>query len=195
MAWFASFPLLDRIYLLAAFLGGLGLVGRLILMFAGGVLDGEGFGVDDHGHDGHLDGGHGFQALSIHGLSSFFLMFGLVGLALSRQGGAVLGVSLPGGIAAGLAALVVIARVFRLAHRLQSSGNLDARAAAGCRGTVYMRIPAGGTGRVTVKIGQRLREMDALNAAGTELPTGTPVRVLRVEQSLAVVQPLSSTEP
>ena len=57
-----------------------------------------------------------------------------------------------------------------------------------------MRIPAGGTGRVTVKIGQRLREMDAVNAAGTELPTGTPVRVLRVERAIAIVQALSPME-
>jgi len=67
-------------------------------------------------------------------------------------------------------------------------------AAAGCSGTVYLTIPAGGTGRVNVRIGQRLREMDAVHATGGELPTGTPIRVLRVDRSLAIVQSLSSKE-
>jgi len=61
----------------------------------------------------------------------------------------------------------------------------------GCLGTVYSRIPAGGTGRVNVLVGHRLREMDARGEAGGDLPTGTPIRVVRVEQSLAIVQPLS----
>ena len=57
-----------------------------------------------------------------------------------------------------------------------------------------MTIPAGGTGRVTVRVSQRVREMDAIHIAGTELPTGTPVRVVRVDDALAVVEPVSLEE-
>lgn len=171
-----SFSGLDRIFLGAAALGAVAVLARLAGLFAG--LDG--------------DDGDDFQILSLHGLSSFFLMFGLVGIALNRQSGAGAGLSLLGGILAGAAAVWALARVFRLALRLQSNGTLQPQAAAGCLGTVCAKIPAGGTGRVNVLIGQRLREMDAVEEYGGELPTGTPVRVVRVQRSLAIVQTLSS---
>jgi hypothetical protein len=181
---FAALSALDRVFLFTGALGAVVLVVRMALLLAGGVLDDAEQGED----------GDGFKILSIHGLSSFFMMFGLVGLALSRQSRMGSELSLMGALAAGLAAIWVIARVFRLAFRLQSSGNLQPQAAAGCSGTVYLTIPAGGIGCVTVRIGQRTREMDAVCASGIELPTGQPIRVLRVERSLAVVQPLSSKE-
>lgn len=167
---------LERIFLAAAALGSVVVLARLVGLFAG--MD--------------ADDGDDFQILSLHGLSSFFMMFGLVGFALNRQSGAGAAPSLLGGFLAGTAAVWALARVFRLALRLQSNGTLQPQAAAGCLGTVCARIPAGGTGRVNVRIGQRLREMDAVAESGGELPTGTPVRVVRVQKSLAIVQPLSS---
>jgi len=187
---FAPCSPMDRIFVLAAALGGLGVGFRILSMVLGGFHDWGGLAEGAEG----AEPGDGFQVLSLHGLSSFFLMFGLVGLALSRQWGAAPGPAFIGGFLAGLAALLSVARLFSLAHGLQSSGTLPVQAAAGCLGTIYQRIPPGGTGRVTVKIGQRLREMDAIHAGGGELPTGTPVRVVRVEQSLAVVQPHSHAE-
>lgn len=104
--------------------------------------------------------------LSVHGLTSFATMFGLVGLALSRQSRAGMGWSILGATLAGLASIWVITRLFRFARGLQSSGNIPPQAAVGCLGTVYLTIPAGGTGRVNVRIGQRLREMDAIHTGG-----------------------------
>jgi membrane protein implicated in regulation of membrane protease activity len=186
-----TFSTLDRIFLLAGTLGAIVVVFRAVVLFAGGDL-GEDPGAGEL--DGQGEAGDGFQFLSVHGLSSFFMMFGLVGLALSRQSGAGAGWSLLGGVLAGLGAIWVIARLFRFALRLQSSGTIPAQAAAGCLGTVYLSIPAGGTGRVNVQIGQRWRELDATHEAGTELPTGTPIRVMRVERAVAIVQPLTFPE-
>ena len=192
--WFASLSSLDWVFITVAAVGGLVVLLRTALLFAGwGLdLDGDEFG-DGHGDD-HGDHGDGFHILTVHGLSSFFMMFGLAGFALVRSragtGGAILG-----GVLAGLAAIWVIARLFGTARRLQSSGTLQSQDAAGCLGTVYLTIPAGGTGRVNVRIGQRLREMDAIHAGSGDLPTGTTVRVLRLERAVAVVEPFSSTEP
>ena len=187
-----SLPLLDRIFVFTAAIGTIAVLLRAVMLFAGGDLDGEDAGhLEDHGDDA---GGDGFRFLSVLGLASFFMMFGLVGIALSRQTRAGMGPSILGGLLAGLAALWIIARLFRLARGLQSSGTIPPQAAAGCVGIVYLTIPAGGIGRVTVRIGQRTREMDAIHAAGTTLPTGTPVRVVRVERSLAVVQTLPESE-
>jgi len=190
--WTASYTTLDRIFVLTALIGAIAVVYRLVALFLGGDLDGDDFAGDGDAGDG--DAGDGFQVLSIHGLASFCMMFGLVGIALSRQSHEGPGWSILGGILAGLGAIWVISRVFRSALKLQSNGTLQNKSAEGCFGTVYLTIPAGGTGRVSVRIGQRLREMDAIHDAGAELPTGTPVRVVRVERSLAVVQTFSSTE-
>jgi hypothetical protein len=191
--WTNTFSTLDRIFLLAALIGTIVVVYRVIALFFGGDLEGEAFG-DAHG-DGHGQTGEGLHFFSVHGLSSFLMMFGLVGLALSRQSQAGAGLAILGGILAGLAAVWIIGRLFHLTHGLHSSGTLQPKAAAGCFGTVYLTIPAGGIGRVNVQIGQRTREMDAIHADGTELPTGTAVQVVRVERSLAVVQPVSAMEP
>jgi membrane protein implicated in regulation of membrane protease activity len=191
--WTTTFSTLDRIFLLAGIVGTIVVLYRMVALFFGGDLEGEAF--EDAQSDGHGGTGEGLHFLSVHGLSSFLMMFGLVGLALSRQSQAGMGLSILGGILAGLASVWVIARLFHLTHGLQSSGTLQPQAAAGCVGTVYLTIPAGGTGRVNVRIGQRTREMDAIHPDGAELPTGTPVWVVRVERSLAIVQPLSATEP
>lgn len=176
-----AYSTLDRIFIFAGAIGAFAVLMRMAALFAGG--DGDDLGDGDD-----------FRILSIHGLSTFLMMFGLVGVALTRQSGAGVGLSLLGGALAGLAAIWIMARLFRLALRFQSSGTIPSQAATGCLGTVYLHIPAGGTGRVNVRIGQRLREMDAVDAAGGELSTGTPVRVIRVQKSLAVVQPVSSSE-
>jgi membrane protein implicated in regulation of membrane protease activity len=186
--WHLSFSTLDRIFLLAGILGAIVVVCRVVLLLAGG----DAHGVPDGDLD--VDAGDGFHLLSVHGLASFFMMFGFVGLALSRQSQARPGWSILGGTLAGAAAIWVIAHLFRFALGLQSSGNVSPQAAAGCVGTVYLTIPAGGTGRVNVRIGQRVREMDAMDAEGGELPTGTSVRVVRVERSLAIVKTLSAPE-
>jgi membrane protein implicated in regulation of membrane protease activity len=170
-------------FILAAATGGLVVLLRLALQLLGWGLD-----VDGDFDDAAGDSGNGFQVLTVRGLSSFFLMFGLTGLALARSGASA-GGSILGGCAAGLVALWVIARLLKAARQLQSGGTLPSRAAEGCLGTVYTTIPAGGTGRITVRIGQRLRELDAVHADATALPTGTAVRVVRVERSVAVVEP------
>ena len=174
----------DWVFLLTGSFGGAVLAVRILLMPMGWHLDGD--------PDG--DGGEGFAVLSLHGISSFCMMFGLVGLALSRQNRVGPGWALAGAVLAGAGAIWVIARLFRLAAGLQSSGNVRALDAAGCLGTVSESIPARGSGRVNVRMGQRLREMDAIHPDGADVATGTLVRVLRVERSVAVVQPLTSTE-
>jgi len=166
-------PMLDRVFLLAAATGAFTVLVRALMLCAGGDE-----GADLDGHDGG-EGTEGFRFLSVFG----------------HEGHAGAGPSILGGGLAGLVALVGIARLFHLASRLQSSGTLPPQAAVGCQGVVYLGIPAGGTGRVTVRIGERLREMDARHSAGTPLPTGTPIQVLRVERTLAIVQPLSPLEP
>jgi membrane protein implicated in regulation of membrane protease activity len=124
----------------------------------------------------------------MHGLSAFFMMFGLVGLAMYRQSQAGVVFSIIGAVAAGMISVWVIGKLFQGAARLQSSGTLKTADAVGSTGTVYLNIPKGGTGRVSLNFRNRLREFDATEKNGAEVPTGTPIRVVQVKANILVVE-------
>jgi len=195
--FFNRLDTLETIFILCAVLGGGILLVRTLMMLAGLHHDTDA-GLDtpadvhadaidgghaaDHGSDTHhSDSDAGFKLLTIHGLTSFFLLFGLVGFALYRQSLAGVLLSLAGAGAAGLVTMVVMAKVFQLFGRLHSSGTIPTTCAVGCEGSVYLTIPAAGTGRVTVQVRNRLREFDAVSHHKVELKTGEPVRVVWVD--------------
>lgn len=191
---FASLNGFEIFLLLCAVVGGFFVVVRLVMQFIGANFDGDAdFDVDiDTDFDvNHVDSDLGFKLLSLHGLSAFLMMFGLVGLALYRQSGAGFLGSILGACLAGLASVWVIGRLFALFSSLQSSGTLQTSMAVDCTGTVYLKIPAGGTGRVTINFHKRLREFDAVAKGGGELLTGTPVKVVQVNANILVVEPIT----
>ncbi|MDR0498315.1 MAG: hypothetical protein LBH03_01110 [Holophagales bacterium] len=189
-SWFASLSGTDRFFVICAFVGALGVLLRLIsqvLGFAGGDSD-AGVDLGDGAADAdvhHL--GDGFKIISIHGLAAFFMMFGLVGFAMNKENHAPLIVSIISGVIAGAASVWIITKLFQMANKLQSVGNLDISKASGCRGVVYMQIPKGASGRVMLNINGRQREMDAVHVSNEEMATGTPVVVVRIEENMAVV--------
>jgi membrane protein implicated in regulation of membrane protease activity len=185
---------IEIVFLSCALVGALFLVFRLILICFGVGHD-VGSGIDVHGvdvHGGvdahHADSDTGFKLISLYGLTSFFLMFGLVGFALYRQTRTGTLISLVGGVAAGLGAVIVIGRLFRTMGKLHSDGTIDTASAIGSSGTVYLTIPQSGTGRVTVNVKDRLREYDAVSHGGDEIRTGAPIRVVWVNGSTLVVE-------
>jgi membrane protein implicated in regulation of membrane protease activity len=186
---FADFNGLEIFFLICAVIGGFFVLLKLITQFAGGDSD-TGIGVDSDIDTHHADSDIGFRLLSMYGLSAFFMMFGLVGLALYRQSQAGIIISMVGAVAAGLASVWVIGKIFQGAARLQSSGTLQTADAVNSTGTVYLTIPTGGTGRVSINFRNHLREFDAVEKNGAEVPSGTPIRVVRVNANVLVVEPL-----
>jgi len=186
---FSDFNGLEMFFLACAVIGGFFVLVKLVLQFIGGDADAD-VGVDgDIGIDAeHVDSDIGFRALSMQGISAFFMMFGLVGLALYRQSQVGVIISIVGAVAAGLVSVWVMGKLFHMASRLQSSGTLHTADAVGCTGTVYLTIPAGGTGRVSLNFKNRLREFDAIEKNGAEVPTGTPIRVVQVNANILVVE-------
>jgi membrane protein implicated in regulation of membrane protease activity len=180
--WFASYNGVEQMFLLAGIVGGIILVFRLILTVAG--LDHHG-GVDA----AHVDSDSGFQALTIQGISSFFAMFGVVGFTLYRNGSVGMVLALAGALAAGVASVWIIGKVFRSMMRLQSSGTVSLFAAVGSEGSVYLTVGKDG-GRVQINFANRLREFEAVSADGTPIPTGTPIRVQSVAANTLVVAPV-----
>lgn len=175
-------------FLLCAIIGGFFVLLRFVMQFFSGDI-----GIDPQLETEvelhHADSDLGFKLLSLQGLSAFLLMFGLVGLALYQQSRAGFLLSIAGAVIAGLAAVWVIGRLFSLAIRMQSSGTMDSSAAApGCSGTVYARIPVDGSGQVMITVQGRHREFTAVTADNTEVPSGTPIRVVKVNAGILVVE-------
>lgn len=176
---------MNTIYFICSIIGIVLLLVRLVMMLMG--ADHHGDLAGNFGDHGDPLGDSGFSVLSVHGLMSFFLMFGLVGLATRQSLGLVL--SMISALGAGFAAVWLMGRMFMAFSRLQSSGNLSIADCAGCRGEVYLSIHPGGVGRVTVSVAGRSREYDAVSDSGGAIKTGTRVKVVRTEGNVLVVEP------
>ena len=196
----------DWVFLVSALIGGTVFLLRLLLMLVGLHHGGAEAGQMEVGHAemggvdvGHADLGHveagqvevapgdvhaesdvSFTLLSIQGITAFFMMFGLVGLALHRESRAATGWSVLGAVAAGAVALCVINAIFMVMRRLQSSGTLDLRQAVGQEGSVYLTIPPGGTGKVQVTVQGRFQVFDAASEANQAIKTGERVKVVKI---------------
>jgi len=181
---------LDETFVVFAVLGGALLLIRVLLQTVGAdAHDGDlHAGMDvGHGDVDHGDLDAGTKLLTFQGGAAFLLMFGLVGLALSRQSGLGGLIALLGGASAGLASMWGIAKLFQAAVKLESSGTIDTKNAIGQEGTVYLTIPAGGSGKVQVPVQDRLMEFEAVSNDPSPIATGERIRVVLVRDGNVMV--------
>jgi membrane protein implicated in regulation of membrane protease activity len=185
----AGFNSLDRIFLISTLLGGALFVARLALNLIGHHGEFGDGGVDvghaDIGGMSHDIGAHGtessFRLLSVQGLTAFFLMFGLMGLALHRGSRVGEVTAIFGAFLVGVATMALMAKLAQMMQHLQSSGNVDIGQAVGCSGVVYLHIPAGGgTGQVQIDVMNHLMVLDAMAEDKQEIKTGERVEVVEV---------------
>lgn len=132
----------------------------------------------DFSYTGHASDG-GFNTISLQGISAFALMFGLVGLAILRNGGATW-LAYGGAIGVGVMTVWLISRMFKGMIKMQADGTLRIRNAIGQEGTVYLTIPDEGSGQVQVTVQGALRVLEARSANHTKIPTGERVRVVDI---------------
>lgn len=194
---------LELLFVICAAFGTILFIVRLVLMFLGGggeegAADADAGGLD--GADGHEFGDHdfadsdlSFKALSLQGLTAFFMMFGLVGWAMVRQGSIPAAFSILGGMLAGFATVWMMKKIFQWAGTLQSSGTLDLQNAIGQEGHVYLTIHPGQIGKVQVVVQGRLSVLNAMAEDKTEeIKTGQRVWVVRISADTLVVEKLES---
>ncbi len=180
---------IDTVFLWSAILGGGTFAIRTIFQLIG-VGGGDGDADID---DVHSDADSGFRILSLQGLSAFFMMFGLVGLALVRE--SKVSPSLALGIATipGVLSVWIIAKLFGWMAKLQSSGTINMYSAIGEEGSVYLTLPRDGIGQVQVVVQGRLGVFQAREHEGLEVATGARVRVVGVAAGdVLVVQAIVS---
>jgi len=174
---------MDTAFLVCAILGGT----VLVLQTAAGFL---GFGADhdlDSDTDAQFDSDHGADhgngflgLLSVRTVTAALLFFGLGGLTALYYG-ATEPAAFATAFAAGAAALYAVATIMKSLAGLQADGTVRVERAVGCAGTVYLRVPGGkaGPGKVHLMLQNRTVEYQAVTP-GSELPTGTPIKVVAV---------------
>ena len=188
MSFFRNLTPIEIVYWASAIVGGILFLFRTALLFIGGDIgdtDGDGDVFDGNG-----DSDFSFKLLSLQGLTAFFMMFGLSGLAFVGSGLASIWSTL-GGAAVGLFSVWVLRFIFSFFIRLQSDGTLRLQNAIGQSGKVYLRIPANGTGQVQVSVQGGLKIFDAQSVDEGEIPSGENVHVVDViGERLLVVEKL-----
>jgi hypothetical protein len=176
--------LIEVIYWASTIIGGTLFILRLGMMLIGGGMSDDGLdsALDAGGADvsgDHADADASFKLLSLQGLTSFFMMFGLVGLALLRANLHVL-ITIIGGMFAGLVTVAVTGLIFTQMKRLQTEGTIKIQNAIGSDGTVYLTIPKNGTGQVQIIAQGSLKIFDAVSANKKQIATGEKVHVTGV---------------
>jgi hypothetical protein len=127
----------------------------------------------------HVDADISFQLLSVQGLISFFMMFGLVGLAMLKADLPVLA-TVMGGTVAGLVTVAISGLIFTQMKRLQTEGTINIQNTIGADGSIYLTIPKNGTGQVQIIAQGSLKIFDAVSSTKTMIATGEKVHVVGV---------------
>ncbi|MBN1276312.1 MAG: NfeD family protein [Deltaproteobacteria bacterium] len=188
--FFSHYSAVETFFFICAVVGGFFVLMKFAMMFMGfdhdiaHDFDSGGHGIEAH----HTDSDTGFHVLSLHGISSFLMMFGLVGLAMFRQSHFGAFLSLIGAVVAGCISVWIIGKLFFMFNKLKSSGTISIDSTVGAQGKVYMKIPEMGVGRVLINAKNSLREYDASTNDGKGIDTGTAIRVIWVDGNVLVVE-------
>lgn len=183
--WFEALTTLQQVLFAFAVVGSLLFLIQIIAMLVGIEDTDADADVDADGM--HADSDVDFKVISIQGIVAFFMMLGWVGLAMNRSWGFGTGVSIAVGCGAGVTMNFIIAKVFQMFKRMQSSGTMDLKNAIGQEGNVYLTIQKDVPGKVQMAVQQHLKVFDAVSDDGEEIPTDTRVVVVRVVKGNTMV--------
>lgn len=176
-AYYQGLTLIQKVFFVCAIAGGTVFVIRTIMLLIGLGTDTD---VGEAVHSGMADTDVSFHFLTIHGITAFFLIFGVTGMVVLKSRDSEW-LAVGAGIAAGLLVMFMIAKIFSSMRRLQTEGNIRMENAIGQEGVVYLNIPPGGIGKVQVSIQGSLKIFDARTGAAKELiRTGDRVKVVEV---------------
>jgi hypothetical protein len=175
----AGLTWIEIIYWASTIIGGTLFILRVVMMFLGGSAGDDALdSAIDSGGD-PIEADVSFKLMSIQGLTSFFMMFGLVGLALLKAGLAVF-ITVLGGMVAGLVTVAITGLIFSQMKRLQSEGTINIQNTIGTEGNVYLTIPKNGTGQVQIIAQGSLKIFNAVSSSKSMIPTGDKVQVVGI---------------
>ena len=170
---------------------------QTVMTFLGADADSSDFDVDvDMSADGsdlsNIEGGSNLY--TFRNFVNFFLGFGWSAILLQ---GSVKSTALLVFLAVlvGVGLVVAVMYLFKWLSSMQQSGNINVyKAAVGCQGKCYLRIPGerSGEGKVQITIQGAVREYNAVTD-GDAIKTGTPIKVVEaLDANTLVVEELNS---
>lgn len=171
--FWASLPLILKIYWIAALSSSLVFTLLLILTLIGG----------DHGHSGDIDhADHSFASsiLSLRTLTAFFMAASWTGIYTFSSGVSLL-ISLLISLFSGGVLMCFCAGLFTLLLRLQSNGaTIVPDDLIGCRGDVYVTVHpnSDSSGQVQILVKNSLRTYNAVSVDNTSLSQFTKIEVV-----------------
>ena len=170
---------------------------QTVMTFLGADADSTDFDMDvDTSMDGsdlsNIDSGANLY--TFRNFVNFFLGFGWTAIILqpSVKSTAVLVII---SVLVGIALVALVMYMFKWLYSMQQSGNINVyKAAVGCQGKCYLRIPGerAGEGKVQITIQGAVREYNAVTD-GDEIKTGTSVKVVEaIDGNTLLVEELNS---
>ena len=169
---------------------------QTVMTFLGADADSN-FDVDvDTSMDGtdlsNIEGGSNLY--TFRNFVNFFLGFGWTAILLQPSVKST-GLLVVIAVLVGIALVVAVMYLFKWLSSMQQSGNINVyKAAVGCQGTCYLRIPAerAGEGKVQITIQGAVREYNAVTD-GDEIKTGASVKVIEaIDANTLLVEGLNS---
>ena len=170
---------------------------QTVMTFLGADADSTDFDVDvDTSMDGsdlsNIEGGSNLY--TFRNFVNFFLGFGWTAILLEKSVQSTALVIILA-VLVGVGLVIAVMYLFKWLSSMQQSGNINVyKAAVGCQGKCYLRIPAerGGEGKVQITIQGAVREYNAVTD-GDEIKTGASVKVLEaVDANTLLVEELNS---
>ncbi len=133
-------------------------------------------------NDIHIRKGSKQIEFSVQNISAFLMVFGLIGLGLTRYSGINTFIATIVGFICGTITAFVFTKMTQAVMRMSSSGNKKISSALGKVGTVYLRIPKEGTGQIQVTVSGRFEICDAESIDKEEIPYGEKVQVVGIKK-------------
>ena len=127
------------------------------------------------------------KLFTFQGIVAFLTVFSWVSISAYHSNVSSI-LALVIGFFAGFLAMFGIAKLIQLTAKLASSGNISLRNALGETARVYLPIPVGGHGKITLTVQERLIETEAISDSDIEIPAGTMVRVVDIRSGMLVVE-------
>lgn len=175
----------DLVFLACALVGVTLFVLRGILMLAGSIFDDA---SDTEHHDASEPV---FKFLTLHTLTGFLMVFGLLGLGLRHHLDYPFDSAVGLALVAGIFMMLVVAVVFYGASHLTSQGSVfKISQLVGQPAIVYQRIEADNDGKIQVVIHGVTREVGARSQFGKAIDSFEHVKIVGVVDNYTVlVQP------
>lgn len=152
-----------------------------------------GFDADTDGDIGMMDDAGFSGVFSFRNLINFLLGYGWSGVVFYNNIESKFWLYIVS-ILIGIAFVSAFVFIFRIMMKLTHDGSFKMEEAIGVTGSVYLRIPAAGSGRGKVQFSVKgsVHEIDAITDSAEELPTGIVVKIVKVfEGELVKVERIS----